>query len=97
MAKKRRTFSEGFKAKVALAAIRGEGTVAELATRFGVHPNQVTSWKKQAVDGLKKVFPDGRFNQYVLFVSPFLLRDANGFVCIHETFGIAQGAFTGNL
>lgn len=60
MAKKRRTFSEGFKAKVALAAIRGEGTVAELATRFGVHPNQVTSWKKQAVEGLKEVFSDGR-------------------------------------
>lgn len=36
------------------------GTVAELATRFGVHPNQVTSWKKQAVDGLKEVFSDGR-------------------------------------
>ena len=60
MAKKRRTFSEDFKAKVALAAIRGEGTVAELATRFGVHPNQVASWKKQAVDGLKEVFSDGR-------------------------------------
>lgn len=60
MAKKRRTFSESFKAKVALAAIRGEGTVAELATRFGVHPNQVTSWKKQAVEGLKEVFSDGR-------------------------------------
>jgi transposase-like protein len=60
MAKKRRTFSEDFKAKVALAAIRGEGTVSELATRFGVHPNQVTSWKKQAVDGLKEVFSDGR-------------------------------------
>ncbi len=60
MAKKRRTFSTAFKAEVALAAIRGEGTVAELATRYGVHPNQVTSWKKQAVDRLEEVFSDGR-------------------------------------
>jgi transposase len=60
MGKQRRTFSEAFKAKVALAAIRGEGTVAELASRFSVHPNQVTSWKQQAVEGLPEVFGDGR-------------------------------------
>ena len=60
MARKRRTFTEAFKAKVALAAIRGEGTVAELASRFGVHPNQVSTWKQQAVDGLAEVFADGR-------------------------------------
>ena len=60
MPKKRRTFTEAFKAKVALAAIRSEGTIAELASRFGVHPNQVASWKQQAVEGLKEVFADGR-------------------------------------
>ena len=60
MTRKRRTFTEAFKAKVALAAIRGEGTIAELAGRFGVHPNQVTSWKQQAVEGLPEVFADGR-------------------------------------
>lgn len=60
MPRNRRTFTEVFKAKVALAAIRGEGTVSELASRFGVHPGQVTSWKQQAVEGLREVFADGR-------------------------------------
>jgi transposase len=60
MPRNRRTFTEVFKAKVALAAIRGEGTVSELASRFGVHPSQVTSWKQQAVEGLREVFADGR-------------------------------------
>ena len=52
MAKKRRAFTSAFKAKVALAAIRGEGTAGELAGRFGVHPNQVATWKKQAIEGM---------------------------------------------
>jgi transposase-like protein len=60
MARKRRTFSASFKAKVAMAAIRGEGTLGELAGRFKVHPNQVATWKRQAVDGLSDVFADGR-------------------------------------
>ena len=60
MPRERRTFTETFKAKVALAAIRCEGTVAELASRFSVHPSQVTSWKQQAIEGLREVFADGR-------------------------------------
>jgi transposase len=47
MRRKRRNHSPGFKAKVALAAISGEGTLAELAQRFDVHPNQVKQWKEQ--------------------------------------------------
>ena len=47
----RRTHSPAFKAKVALA-LHGDSTLADLAARFEVHPNQIQSWKKQAVDSL---------------------------------------------
>jgi transposase-like protein len=60
MAKKRRTFTAAFKAKVALAAIRSEGTLAELASRFEVHANQVATWKKQAIEGVAQSLSDGR-------------------------------------
>jgi transposase len=53
---KRRNFSTEFKAKVALAAIRGDGTLAELASRYGVHPNMITKWKRQALTGMKDGF-----------------------------------------
>ncbi len=53
---KRRNFSTEFKAKVALAAIRGDGTMAELAGRYGIHPNMITKWKRQAVAGMKEGF-----------------------------------------
>jgi transposase len=52
----RRNHSPAFKAKVALAAIKGERTVAQLAEQFDVHPNQVTSWKAQLEGGAVDVF-----------------------------------------
>ena len=52
----RRTHSPAFKAKVALAAIKGEKTLAELAQQYDVHPNQVTAWKAQLAEGAAGVF-----------------------------------------
>ena len=53
---KRQRFSAEFKARVALDALRGEATLAELASRHGVHPNQVSNWKKEALSGLAGIF-----------------------------------------
>jgi transposase len=56
--KTRRRFAAEFKAKVALEAIRGEGTISELATKHQLHPNQITQWKRQAIENLAKAFDD---------------------------------------
>ena len=52
----RRNHTSAFKAKVALAAIKGEKTLAELAQQFDVHPNQITQWRSQLLDGAAGVF-----------------------------------------
>jgi len=56
MARTRRRFDGAFKAKVALEAIRGLKTVSEIAQQFKVHPNQVTTWKKQLLGGASLAF-----------------------------------------
>ena len=55
----RRWFTADFKARVALDALRGNRTVQEIASKHKVHPNQVSTWKRQAVDGLGAVFSNG--------------------------------------
>lgn len=56
MSKKRRNHSSEFKAKVALAALKGDKTLSELAQQFDVHPNQITQWKQQVVDNVSQLF-----------------------------------------
>jgi transposase len=60
MGRKRRSFSAGFKAKVALAAAKGDKTLAELASQYGVYPNQISAWKKQLLGQMSELFEDGR-------------------------------------
>jgi transposase-like protein len=56
MKNKRKRYSPAFKAKVALAAVQEQQTVAEIARRYSVHPNQVHKWKKELLDNLNLVF-----------------------------------------
>ena len=56
--KTRRRFTAELKAKVALEAIRGERTISDLATKHQLHPNQITQWKRQAIENLAKAFDD---------------------------------------
>lgn len=60
MKNKRRNHSAQFKAKVALAAIKGDRTIAELAGEFDVHPNQIAQWKRQLLESLPEVFSRSR-------------------------------------
>ena len=60
MKKNRRRLSAEFKAKVALEAIKGVKTVNELASLHGIHPTQISRWKKQAMEGLPAIFSDRR-------------------------------------
>ena len=59
MSNKRKRYAPAFKAKVALAALKNEETIAELAQRFGVHPTMITSWKRALTDGATDIFDKG--------------------------------------
>lgn len=59
MARKRRMFNSSFKAKVALDAVNGVKTVAELSQRYKVHPTQIALWKRQLMEGAETLFEGG--------------------------------------
>lgn len=56
---KRRTYTAGFKAMVVREAMRGEKTLRQVAAKHGVHPNQVSRWKREATEGLVELFERG--------------------------------------
>ena len=60
MSKERRKHSPAFKGKVALEAVKGEETVAQLAAWYEVHPGQIQAWKKALVEGASGVFGNGK-------------------------------------
>jgi transposase-like protein len=60
MRRQRKQYSAALKAKIALEAIKGQRTIQEIASTFEVHPNQVTQWKRQALEQLPEVFSGGR-------------------------------------
>ena len=60
MSRKRRSFGAAFKAKVALAACRGDKTTAQLAAEYEIHAGQVAAWKKQLLCGAPELFEDRR-------------------------------------
>ena len=60
MSQGRRKHNPAFKAKVALEALKGQETVAQLAARYEVHPGQIQAWKKALVEGASGVFGNGK-------------------------------------
>jgi transposase-like protein len=60
MIKKRKQYSPQFKAKVALAAIRNEGSTAELAAKYEVHPTMIGNWRRELIEGAADLFDKGQ-------------------------------------
>ncbi len=63
MSKKRRKFTDATKFKIVIEAIKGQKQISEIASEYGVHPNQVTNWKKQFMDNGSSVFSTKKDNK----------------------------------
>ena len=65
MKKERKRYDGTLKAKVAVEAIKGQRTINEIASAYGIHPHQVTQWKKQALEQLPELFSNGRVRSQI--------------------------------
>jgi transposase len=72
MSKKRKKYNPEFKAKVALAAVKNEATISELAARFGVHPNMIAKWKRNLIEGAADIFAKGQMMNVSTSLTLFL-------------------------
>src|ERR1700694_5118419 len=88
----RRNHTPAFKAKVALAAVKGDRTVAQLAEHFDVHPNQITAWKAQLEGGASEVFGSGSMAPAAPAVDVKSLHAKIGELTLENDF--LEGAFT---
>jgi transposase-like protein len=60
MKRQRKQYSADLKAKIAVEAVKGQRTIQEIASQYGIHPSQVTQWKKQLVESAAEIFSNGR-------------------------------------
>src|SRR3981081_135875 len=88
----RRNHTPAFKAKVALAAVKGDRTVAQLAEHFDVHPNQITAWKAQLEGGASEVFGSGGMGAAAAAVGGKVLDAQIGELTLENDF--LEGALT---
>jgi transposase-like protein len=88
----RRNHSAAFKAKVALAAVKGDRTIAQLAEHFDVHPNQITAWKSQLEGSASEVFGSGSGTQVTPAVDVKSLHAKIGELTLENDF--LEGALT---
>ena len=72
MSKKRKKYNPEFKAKVALAAVKNEATISELAARFGVHPNMIAKLKRNLIEGAADIFAKGQMMNVSTSLTLFL-------------------------
>jgi putative transposase len=90
----RRNHTPAFKAKVALAAVKGEKTLAELAQQFDIHPNQITQWKSQLLDGAAGLFgSESRGDNQGPPVDLTVLHAKIGELTLENDFLAGQGGF----